>query len=77
MSQRFGRHCCTSRSTFCSSPACNVTCMWCARCYLGMPNYPLWSEVAQNSDSEAATERMGDSASYDSHESWMYSPSDE
>eukprot|EP00961_Rhodomonas_salina_P115337 1552459-Rhodomonas_salina.2 len=54
-----------------------VTCTWCACFYLGMPDYPLWSEITHNSDSEAATELMGDSASDDSHESWMYPSSDE
>eukprot|EP00961_Rhodomonas_salina_P027701 374170-Rhodomonas_salina.1 len=32
-----------------------VTCTWCCRCYLGMPDLPPWSELIALSDSGAET----------------------
>eukprot|EP00961_Rhodomonas_salina_P290997 3931609-Rhodomonas_salina.1 len=37
-----------------------VTCTWCARCYLGMPDMPPWSDIQAQSDSGAETEQVRD-----------------
>eukprot|EP00961_Rhodomonas_salina_P252412 3411795-Rhodomonas_salina.1 len=43
-----------------------VTCTWCARAYLGMPNLPLWSEVFGREDSGAETEQILSQSSQES-----------
>eukprot|EP00961_Rhodomonas_salina_P081533 1096420-Rhodomonas_salina.1 len=47
-----------------------VTCTWCTRCYMGMPEMQPWSYVQAQSDSGAETERVNESASASQECEW-------